>query len=120
MKSGISSLLLISYEYFNITTSPVKSHAMLGGFVDDKLDKLHPKSKGSANYHFQPIILFTLYLLSKVVVYLFPHSNTNVSPAQFSALLFQFVFKCWAFLAKSVLKFGIKHIDECQISTLKS
>ena len=64
MKSGISSLLLISYEYFNITTSPMKSHAMLGGLVDDKLDKLHPKSKGSTNYHFQPIILFTPYLLS--------------------------------------------------------
>lgn len=64
MKSGISSLLLISYEYFNITTSSMKSHAMLGGLVDDKLDKLHPKSKGSTNYHFQPIILFTPYLLS--------------------------------------------------------
>lgn len=42
----------------------MKSHAMLGGLVDDKLDKLHPKSKGSTNYHFQPIILFTPYLLS--------------------------------------------------------
>ena len=37
---------------------------MLGGLVDDKLEKLHPKSKASINYHFQPIISFTPYLLS--------------------------------------------------------